>query len=878
MTKKTKPALRHGWARFWSVDLHVHTPASKDAKKEDFGSAADIVKAAKAAGLDAIAITDHNSAAWCEEMAAAANGQLIILPGFELSTPEGHLLGIWEEGTPADRLEDVLVRVGISRRKFGDPAAISTKMMDDCAKEINGAGGIAIAGHIEKERGILALPVQTRVNQLLAEPAIAAFEFVLPDTPAKVAAKLSGTRSPALIQSSDTYSAALSRHSVTAVGQRRTWVKAGRPDMCGIRYALDDPDLRITLVDPSGGDMHPAIESVHISGGFLAGIDVELSPDMNCILGGTGAGKSLILEAIRFALDQQVDGGVFKAIREEVDSRLAYALGDRTEVRVVVATPDGRYRVRRTFGQSGSRPLVDQDVDGEWVGIDRSAVSLLAIAAYSQGEVLEYARQPVGRVGLVDAHLDLAALDTRVTQAEANLRVNAGKLIAARTKVNDLNEKASRVVELEERERELSGLFTPELVQELRLWTSEQGELKSLSEQVEAINFAPLPEAPQVSARITDHETQYQRIRVAQAAVATTVTEAESSVNKSIAALKSVVAAVRTELDAEFEAVQAKLDLEVEKLGGASLKGLLNELKRIQTEVGGARLASDQLKKTAQPRLDALQVEREALLVELKTAKDERRGLRRARTQELNSKTAGLVKIDIPNQGDVSLYRTQLDRIKVGSRVQERVLDLIARNVHPYSLARALWSGDLGKTGKLPQGVSAADIAKLHANVDDRGYWREVLDLQRVDVPDVLNVKFKKPESGDYASIENLSHGQKCTAILVILLADGDTPVLIDQPEDALHAPWIEDYLVSRLRDLRGTRQCIFATRSSGLVVSADSEQLVTMRATSDRGEVEASGSLERHDLNKLALHHLEGGRIPFGRRARKLSASIAAT
>lgn len=83
--------------------------------------------------------------------------------------------------------------------------------------------------------------------------------------------------------------------------------------------------------------------------------------------------------------------------------------------------------------------------------------------------------------------------------------------------------------------------------------------------------------------------------------------------------------------------------------------------------MGGARLAGDELRKTAQPRLDALQVDREALLVGLKTARDERRGLRRARTQELNSKTAGFVKIDIPNQGDVSLYRTQLDRIKVGS-------------------------------------------------------------------------------------------------------------------------------------------------------------------------------------------------------------------
>ena len=35
----------------------------------------------------------------------------------------------------------------------------------------------------------------------------------------------------------------------------------------------------------------------------------------------------------------------------------------------------------------------------------------------------------------------------------------------------------------------------------------------------------------------------------------------------------------------------------------------------------------------------------------------------------------------------------------------------------------------------------------------------------------------------------------------------------------------IEEYLVDRLRKLRGTRQYMFATRSPGLVVSADSEQ-----------------------------------------------------
>jgi hypothetical protein len=106
----------------------------------------------------------------------------------------------------------------------------------------------------------------------------------------------------------------------------------------------------------------------------------------------------------------------------------------------------------------------------------------------------------------------------------------------------------------------------------------------------------------------------------------------------------------------------------------------------------------------------------------------------------------------------------------------------------------------------------------------------------------------------------------------VILLADGVTPVLVDQPEDALHAPWIEEYLVDRLRDLRGSRQYLFATRSPGIVVSGDAEQIVTMKATAGHGEVEASGSLERYELNRLALDHLEGGPVPFSRRAMKVS------
>lgn len=57
--------------------------------------------------------------------------------------------------------------------------------------------------------------------------------------------------------------------------------------------------------------------------------------------------------------------------------------------------------------------------------------------------------------------------------------------------------------------------------------------------------------------------------------------------------------------------------------------------------------------------------------------------------------------------------------------------------------------------------------------------------------------------------------------------------------------------------------------------MGGDAEQLITMKATSEKGEIEATGSLERYDLNRLALHHLEGGPVAFKRRSRKLEVSL---
>lgn len=70
-----------------ACDLHIHTRASRDGES----SVEAIIHSAEAAGLDAIAITDHDT---IEGVAAAraVSTRLVIIPGIEVSTRQGHLL------------------------------------------------------------------------------------------------------------------------------------------------------------------------------------------------------------------------------------------------------------------------------------------------------------------------------------------------------------------------------------------------------------------------------------------------------------------------------------------------------------------------------------------------------------------------------------------------------------------------------------------------------------------------------------------------------------------------------------------------------------------------------------------------------------------
>lgn len=63
------------------------------------------------------------------------------------------LLAIFNVDKPQQEIEDFLVNIGIPRKDFGTTEVNTHGRMDDVARDIEKAGGIAIAAHVDGMKG-----------------------------------------------------------------------------------------------------------------------------------------------------------------------------------------------------------------------------------------------------------------------------------------------------------------------------------------------------------------------------------------------------------------------------------------------------------------------------------------------------------------------------------------------------------------------------------------------------------------------------------------------------------------------------------------------------------------------------------------------------
>jgi PHP family Zn ribbon phosphoesterase len=167
---------------WYTMDIHLHTPASEDYLQPEIGYL-DILRQAAKKGLDIIAFTDHNTVAGYRRMQEEIDQlkllqqlnrllpeeekrlgeyqrllkRVLVLPGFEFTATFGfHILAIFPGDKPVRDIEHLLLELNIPSEKL-DQGSITVGASVDVLtayKAIHDAGGMAIAAHANSNNGV----------------------------------------------------------------------------------------------------------------------------------------------------------------------------------------------------------------------------------------------------------------------------------------------------------------------------------------------------------------------------------------------------------------------------------------------------------------------------------------------------------------------------------------------------------------------------------------------------------------------------------------------------------------------------------------------------------------------------------------------------
>jgi predicted metal-dependent phosphoesterase TrpH len=156
------------------IDLHVHSNAS-----DGTDPPAEVARRAAAAGLDVVALTDHDTMAGIAAAVAALPPGLTLVPGLELSCLDDgrsmHLLGyLCDSGDPALAAETELIRDDRTRRARGMVARLAELGAPVTWEQVSAIAGDAVVGrpHIARalaEAGVVATPADAFTAEWIAD-------------------------------------------------------------------------------------------------------------------------------------------------------------------------------------------------------------------------------------------------------------------------------------------------------------------------------------------------------------------------------------------------------------------------------------------------------------------------------------------------------------------------------------------------------------------------------------------------------------------------------------------------------------------------------------------------------------------------------------
>ena len=859
---------------------------------------------------------------------------LHIFPGVELSVNGGfHLLAILDTDKRTSDIDSLIGAVDYQGKK-GDSDGVTRKSAVEVVEIVLERGGIPVLAHADDAKGLLRRKNSTSmktaldpltVSQVLDSAGMLAMEVTISEFE-KPQIYMQRGLSWAEVLGSDSHHPAGKAYEKLP-GSHYTWVKMANPSLDGLRLALlDGGGFSLRRSDESSSFDPFAlpsnyIESIEIVEARYMGrgprpARLDFNPWLNALVGGRGTGKSTVVHALRLAARREWDfrelpvrtgsGETFERFaRVPSDQTRDGGLTDDTAIRWTLMRDGVRHRVN--WRQNGTGVAVEEENGfGDWEPSSAQTVTSdrFPLQLFSQGQIADLAGDdPTALLREIDRAAGVGALHQKLNEAVATYGASRARIRELDSRLHGL--KDATVVELEDVERKLNRFEAAGHTAVLTSYRLRQRQRREVDRQFEAVEeaakriesaaidivFEDLPDGLFDRAN-TDEKQIIDRIDSLRTAVDSAAIEAKGLAGQ----LRGVAARQREVLGSS--AWEASLEKATEAYR-IFVKDLEKEGVEDPNEFGALVQARQRLENQLQT-LRSEEQERNRLFTTSQTRLQEVRNARRAVTQArrkfLSNALAqnNFVRLDIrPYGDDYSIIEWSLREV-LGVLDNRFTDDILAANDggKPKGVVADLIDDELPKVAD----ARASEIESRLQSLKDRfrsacngqggfgGHFSNYLNREFNRAPeyldqlltwypeDGLSVNYSRTGDGtDFRPISQASAGQRSAAMLAFLLAHGDDPLILDQPEDDLDNHLIYDLVVRQIRENKSRRQIIVVTHNPNIVVNGDAEMLHALDFEGGQCIVRQSGSLQEGAMREEICRVMEGGREAFRRRYRRL-------
>ena len=909
-------------SRWWKFDFHTHTPAS-----HDYGGGPDwtILQARTPrawlldymrAGIDCVAITDHNSGEWIDrvkdELVQLEHERpedfrpIYVFPGVEISVNGGiHLLAIFGCDKRTSDIDSLIGRVEYEGDR-GTSNGVTRLSLTEVIDEVNSVGAIAIPAHVDKGKGLFEVSQGTTLEQVLDGKNVFAMELIDPgyEKPALYTDKK--TRWAEVLGSDSHHPSGNSQGKFP--GSHFTWVKMGEPSIEGLRLALLDGSL--SLIRSDGKEDNPnerakmVLESMEVSQARYLGrvkpFKVGFNPWFNSIIGGRGTGKSTIVEFLRIALRRtdELPKGLqeeFEKYQEVYSNRKGGGLlTAETMIETIYRKDDTRFRIR--WDPNGNPQSIEEEIEGgQWKRAEGDIRQRFPVRIYSQKQIFNLAKEPLALLSIVDE-----APDIDRHSWDKKWKLEESKFLSLRAKIRALkvefSEETRLLGELEDIKRKQKNFEQAGYADVLRNYQKLRRQQQSIDTWEEswfdvserwrwvADDMVPDP------LEDDSFNMELQADAELQGHVAT--------VRKSLGELSREAKSFALKADKVVAEWQKNRDESSWKQGEISTKQAYENLERELANEGETdplgygkliqdrQLIEGKLEKIRDSKNQIQELEQQ-VEGQLEKMTEIRRELTEARRKFLNEMLLDnqYVRISVIPYGAKDTVETEFRKLL---QRENPVFESDIGSPDGGGLLGNLYPEDdsSGETterrlAKLKGIIRDLASGKGNHQVAHLRFAKHVSNLNPEDIDrieawfpeDSLDVQYNATGEGErFLSIEEGSPGQKTAALLAFLLSYGNEPLILDQPEDDLDNLLIYDLIVTQLRNMKRHRQLIVVTHNANIVVNGDSELVVALAPRCGETKKDCNGSLQEKKVRETICTIMEGGSKAFEDRYRRIA------